>query len=116
MMLIQAPSPPAVVVECRLPDDTDGRVFQLVDRGGNAEPRWVLILRARPLGERAIDLPLPNARVTRTPGRVTASSRSANGGLTVEIDAAAGGSTLDVFVNFELEVNVWRICRRTSNA
>lgn len=106
-MLFQAPLP-ALVVECRLPADEDERVFRLIDRGGKSEPRWVLVLRARPLGERAIELPLAGARVTQTTGRVTASSRSANGGIAVEIDARAGGSTVDVFVNYELEVNVWR--------
>ena len=108
MTLLQAPPPSVPVIECRLPEDADDRLFTLVDRGGNAEPRWVLILRARPLGQRAIDLPLPAARVTRAAGRVTVSSRSANGGLAVEIEATAADSTLDVFVNVELEVNVWR--------
>ena len=53
-------------------------------------------------------MPLADATVDRTAGRVRVSSASKNGGLAVEIVAATDKSVLDVFVNFELEVNVWR--------
>ena len=54
-------------------------------------------------------MPLADAAVARKGTGVSVSSRSANGGLSVNVRASEGGeSLLDVFVNFELEVNVWR--------
>jgi hypothetical protein len=95
-------------VECRPPDDAGGRVYQVIDRGVAATPRWMLTLASRRLGTRTVELPLPDARVERTATTVAVASRSANGGLAVTLSAAADDAMLDVFVNFELEVNVWR--------
>jgi len=98
------------VLECSLPGDESRRVYQLIDAGAAQQPRWLLRLSARALGDRRVDLPLGNARVDKKNAGLVVSSASANGGATVQIDAADGNntSTLDVFVNFELEVNVWR--------
>jgi hypothetical protein len=86
----------------------DGRrVYQVVDRGPQRQPQWWLTL-ALPGQHDVIELPLADARVERSATRVTVSSASRNGGLSVEIDANADKSTVHVFVNFELEVNVWR--------
>jgi hypothetical protein len=100
---------PVPVLECALPDD-EARVYQLLDAGAASEPRWRLRLTSRALGTRHVDLPLANARVERTDAAVTVASSSANGGAAVQIVAVRGSaaSSLDVFVNFELEVNVWR--------
>ena len=98
------------ILECRLREDESRRVFQLIDAGSAQEPRWRLRLSAPALGDRRVDLPLGNARVDKKNGGLVVSSASANGGAAVQIDAAVGSgtSTLDVFVNVELEVNVWR--------
>jgi len=96
------------VVECSIASDDQARVFRLVDRGVAQEPRWWLTMSSTALGSRVAELPLPNPRLEREPGRVALASTSNNGGLTVTIDAGAGRSVIDVFVNFELEVNVWR--------
>lgn len=96
------------IVECRPQDDETGRIYRVVDRGDGASPRWTLTLEAQRLSGRTVELPLPDAVVEQTADRVSVSSRSANGGLTVSVVATARESRLDVFVNFELEVNVWR--------
>ena len=99
------------VLECSLPGDDSRRVYQLIDAGAAHHPRWLLRLSAPAVGgDRRVDLPLGNARVDKKNGGLVVSSASANGGAAVQIEAAAGSgtSTLDVFVNFELEVNVWR--------
>ncbi len=99
----------AAVVECRVDNDPDARVWQLVRQGEGAEAHWRLTLRSTSLGSRTVDLPLPDDRIVMAPDRVSASSASGNGGLAVDLVAAAeGGSVLDVFINYELEVNVWR--------
>lgn len=99
---------PAAIVECTIDADPKGRVYRLLDNGGRRDPRWWLTLSSHALGDRIVELPLPDARVERAPDRVRLSSASKNGGLAVEITAGADKSGLDVFVNFELEVNVWR--------
>ena len=99
---------PRAIAECRPQDDEGGRIYQVIDRGTGESPRWMLTLGSRRLGTRIVELPLPDAVVEQTADRVSVSSRSANGGLTVSVRATAGESLLDVFVNFELEVNVWR--------
>jgi hypothetical protein len=100
--------PPTTVVECLPPGDAQERVFRLVDRGAGHDPRWWLMLSSRPLGGRTVELPLPGPRVELRPNLVSLSSASSNGGLMVTLEVGAGRSTLDVFVNYELEVNVWR--------
>ena len=99
---------PLPVVECLVPGDTQARVYRVVDRGNDLNPRWLLTLTGKRLGPRAIELPLPEAIVDRTGGGFSIASRSANGGLAVTVRAFGADSLVDVFVNYELEVNVWR--------
>jgi hypothetical protein len=106
-VLLTGVQPPTIVMECRLPLDSAGRVFQLVDHGGARDPRWWLTLRSVKLGQRLVELPLRNAQVNTTDA-VVASASSANGGVAVQLRSGAGEPLLDVFVNYELEVNVWR--------
>ena len=101
---------PKTVLECTLPSEPAARVFQLLDHGAAREPRFALRMSGARLGTRRVDLPLANARVERRGGGLAVTSTSANGGASVQIEAAGGTgqSSIDVFVNFELEVNVWR--------
>ncbi|MGE0041450.1 MAG: hypothetical protein AB7H88_13950 [Vicinamibacterales bacterium] len=101
----QAPAPESRV-ECRLPSDEAARVWRLERRPG-ATPEWWLVLSSPALGARRPALPLAGAVVSETPAGLEASSQSANGGVAVDL-AAGAQSRLDVFVNYELEVNVWR--------
>jgi hypothetical protein len=107
LMVARARVAPTTVAECAAPGDADERVFHLVDRGGDAHPRWWMTLQSRRLGARTVDLPLADAQVERSASSLAVSSRSRNGGLAVAL-RAGDRSSLDVFVNFELEVNVWR--------
>lgn len=102
------PDFPQTVAECTIEGDPQRRVYRLVDIGGRRTPRWWLTLRSQSLGDRSAELPLPDAQVERGSSRLRLSSASTNGGLAVEIAAGADKSVLNVFVNFELEVNVWR--------
>jgi hypothetical protein len=101
---------PKTVLECHLPSEPAARVFQLLDHGPAREPRFALRLSGSIIGARHVDLPLANARIERRGGGLSVASNSANGGASVQIEAVAGrdASSIDVFVNFELEVNVWR--------
>jgi hypothetical protein len=101
---------PRPVLECVLPDDPSPRTYQVLDYGAAREPRFALRLTGGSLGAERVDLPLANARVERGERRLTISSVSGNGGASVQIAAVdgSGASTIDVFVNYELEVNVWR--------
>ena len=98
----------AARLECVLPEP-DGRVYRLVDRGSSSSPRWWLTLNAPSPGKRQVELPLAEAQVDLSrPGALSLVNKSLNGGLTVLIQPESGAYRLDVFVNFELEVNVWR--------
>jgi len=99
-----------------VPDDPAGRQWTLVREGEPGDPRWTLVYKAAGV-QAPLSLPLPAAAPSIGPDRVTLEYRSANGGRAVSIDARApGASTLDVFVNFELEVNVERDLDRAVDA
>ena len=102
------PAAPVAVAECTIDADPRHRVYRLVDHGTRRDPQWWLTLQSESLGDGIVELPLPDARVDRGPDRLRLTSASKNGGLAVEHAAEAEHSRLDVFVNFELEVNVWR--------
>jgi lipid A 3-O-deacylase len=48
---------PPPVVECRAADDVSGRVYRVVDRGPDLNPRWLLTLQAKQFGSRIVELP-----------------------------------------------------------
>jgi hypothetical protein len=76
----------------------------------------VLVYRSATLSQPSVALPLPGAAPDTSAG-VILEYRTANGGRAVTLDAAnEGPSTLDVFVNFELEVNVERDLDRAVDA
>ncbi len=106
-----------VVATCRVPADTAEREWMLVRDRAADRPQWVLVFTSARLDSRSTTLPLPAAEPATTPGRVTLEYRTANGGRAVTLAAVAGGpSTLDVFVNYELEVNVERDLDRAVDA
>ena len=104
---LQAASP-TTALECTIEGDADERIFRVVDRGSSQETRWWLTLQSRSLGNRVVELPLPNAKIQTSVDQATVTSISNNGGLAVEISVRPDRPIFDVFVNFELEVNVWR--------
>jgi hypothetical protein len=111
VLLVSAFQAPVGVprLECALPNDPAARVYRVIDRGASASPQWWLTMTAPSLGKRVVELPLAEAQVDETrPGAIRLVNRSLNGGLTVVVQPEASAYRLDVFVNFELEVNVWR--------
>ena len=108
-MIQPAPTPPAIVTTCRVTEDPAGREWSLAREGPADSPRWVLLFRRGAAASTSVRLPLPSAAPTVSAERVELDFHSANGGRSVTLSAgAAGPSRLDVFVNFELEVNVER--------
>ncbi|HVB37110.1 MAG TPA: hypothetical protein VND92_01180 [Vicinamibacterales bacterium] len=71
----------------------DGKVWTLSMRGTNTDGRWV-------------SLPLPDAAPVFTGGTASLSYRSAYGGRTIALQVSPAVASLDVYANYELEVNV----------
>ena len=116
-MIQPAPTPPAIVTTCRVAEDPAGREWSLAREGPSDSPRWVLLFRRGAAASAPVRLPLPSAAPTVSAERVELDFHSANGGRSVTLSAgAAGPSRLDVFVNFELEVNVERDLDRAVDA
>jgi hypothetical protein len=107
LLLTLAADPAVTVVRCTVTADAGGRVYELQRSGEGERPRWQMVLRSREAGTNPVALPLPNAKPIVTERQVALDYRTANGGRTVrwKVDAA-GGPTLDVYTNFELEVNI----------
>jgi hypothetical protein len=107
-MIQPLPTPPAIVTTCRVAADPAGREWSLAREGPPDSPRWVLLFRTGTAAS-LVRLPLPSAAPTVSAEHVELDFHSANGGRSVTLSAgSARPSRLDVFVNFELEVNVER--------
>lgn len=89
-------------VTCRVEHDPAARVYTL-DKEGD---RWRLSFRSAETGEAWIRLALPGAAPRLVDGRVRLSYRNANGGRQIELVASARQSSLDVWVDHGLEVNI----------
>ena len=100
--------PPArtLAVGCSVVDDRDARVFELRRVGEPEGHNWVLMMKSRKAGSAPVTLPLPDARPELGPTQVTLSYETLNGGRHVEWRVTPSGASLDVHVNFELEVNI----------
>ncbi len=102
--------PPAPVT-CRVRDDARGREFVLRHAdppraSGAVEPRWQLSMRDVETRGAWIDLLLPGAKPALTATTAKLSYRNANGGRQVTLDVSPAGSSLDVWVDHGLEVNI----------
>jgi hypothetical protein len=102
----QAAAPAAVT--CRAPEDPARREWSLVREGPPDSARWRLVFRSAELDRPSVSLPLPGARPEVGAEAISLQYRTANGGRSVELSATDGPSSLDVFVSYELEVNVER--------
>jgi len=101
-----SPPPPPLAVGCSVVGDQDARVFELrraPDPRGND---WVLLMKSRKAGSAPVILPLPDARPELSRTHVTLSNETLNGGRHIEWRVTPAGASLDVHVNFELEVNI----------
>ena len=107
LLALVTANPPVTVVRCSVTDDPHGRVFQLQRTGEGARARWQMTMRSREAGASPVVLPLPDAQPVVRDREVVLEYRTLNGGRDVKwkVDAAGGG-TLDVYTNYELEVNI----------
>jgi hypothetical protein len=89
-------------VTCRVEADPDKRVYVLEQHEG----RWRLSFRSVATGDQWVRLALPGAAPAFDGENVTLSYRNANGGRQVDLVAAPGRSSLDVWVDYGLDVNI----------
>jgi hypothetical protein len=92
----------AATVTCRVEGDSEQRVYVL-ERDGEA---WRLSFRSRETGEHWIRLALPGADPAIGAETVRLSYRNANGGRQVDLVASPSASSLDVWVDYGLDVNI----------
>jgi hypothetical protein len=107
LVLLLATMQAAPVVRCSVTADPHGRVYELQRLGEGDGARWQIALRSREAGSTPVVMALPDARPLVSDRHVALDYRTLNGGRTVKwtVDAA-GSASLDVYANFELEVNV----------
>lgn len=91
------------VATCRVPGDPQERMWSLERSAADA---WRLVFSARSLDKPRVELPLAAAQPVVAPSEIRLSFKSANGGRTIGWHIRNGPSTLDLFVNHGLEVNV----------
>lgn len=95
------------VVRCSVAGDSQARVFELQRVGEGQRARWQLALRSRETGASTVVLPLPDALPSVSDRQVVLEYRTLNGGRDVKWRVEAGGAaSLDVYTNYELEVNI----------
>ena len=93
------------VAACHVPGDPQQRVWSL-ERA--APDRWLVVFAGKSLDKPRVELPVATAQPVIDEKEVRFSFASANGGRRLEWTIANGPSTLDLFVNHGLEVNVER--------
>ena len=107
LLVLLVSDPPVTVVRCSVTGDPHGRVYELQRTGDGAAARWSIAMRSREAGAAPVVMALPGAKPVVSDRQVALEYRTLNGGRDVKWRVDAGGSaTLDVYANFELEVNV----------
>lgn len=97
----QAPAT-APQVSCRPEGDADRRVYVL----DAEDDRWRLSFRSVATGDHWIRLALPGAQPSLDGGTARLSYRNANGGRQIDLVASPERSSLDVWVDYGLDVNI----------
>ncbi|MDE3154841.1 MAG: hypothetical protein KGN76_07040 [Acidobacteriota bacterium] len=97
-----APPPGTPAVTCVVPHDAAARAFRLQQ----TKIGWELSMRGTATAGRWISLPLPGASPSFGDGTASLHYRSAYGGRTVTLTVSPAAASLDVYANYELEVNV----------
>jgi hypothetical protein len=107
LLLLLALNPATTVVRCSVTGDAHARVYELQRLGEGERTRWQMVLRSREAGASPVVMALPDARPAISDRQILLEYRTLNGGRDVKWKVDAGGSaTLDVYTNFELEVNI----------
>lgn len=97
---------PVAVAVCTGTVDKAIREYSLRRTTTSNGPTWQVVMQGGPVGRNPVLLPLPHAMPEIAVDHVSLTYKTANGGRQVMLTAARGQSTLDVYVDFELEVNV----------
>lgn len=97
---------PRVVTVCTSPGEGGARTFRLESEGPADAPRWFLALNDASTKGQWLRVALPDARPQVAADGVTLDYRSVTGGVIVVLEARRDGSLLDVYVSYELEVNI----------
>ncbi|MGH9217917.1 MAG: hypothetical protein ACRD1W_01370, partial [Vicinamibacterales bacterium] len=106
LMLAQAAGADTLAT-CHLPSDSQERVW-ILERDRSAAQLLSVVFRSRGLDRPRIALQLPGSTILMTASEIRVAAKSANGGRHVEWRITSGPSTLDLYVNHGLEVNVDR--------
>jgi hypothetical protein len=97
---------PLTVAVCTGTVEATVREYSLQRTSGPGGPSWQLVMQGGPVGKHPVLLPLPRATPELAADRVSLTYKTANGGRQVTLAATPAQSTLDVYVDFGLEVNV----------
>jgi hypothetical protein len=100
----QAASPNRVT--CRPPNDPDQRVFTLGQRETGADNPWFLSFQNKEIAPRTIRVKLAGAEPAISRDTATLAFKTSNGGIMVDLKWKGARGILDVYVSYELEVNV----------
>ena len=100
LMVAQVAAGP--VATCSAPGDPQQRAWILERR----DAAWRIVFRSRALDKPQVTLLIPNGTPVIDEREIRLSHKSANGGRTIEWRITDGASTLDLYVNHGLEVNV----------
>ena len=106
LMLAQAAGADTLAT-CHLPGDSQERVW-ILERDRGAAQLLSVVFRSRDLDRPRVVLQLPGSTILMTASEIRVAAKSANGGRHVEWRITSGPSTLDLYVNHGLEVNVDR--------
>lgn len=82
------------------------REYTLQQATTGGERQWVLAMTGGDAGDRPVRLRLPKARPEIGSDRATLAYRNANGGRQIDLRIEPSGSTVDVWVDHGLEVNI----------
>jgi hypothetical protein len=92
---------------CRLPGDSQQRTW-ILERDPGAAQLLSVVFRSRGLDRPRVVLQLPGSTILSTKTEIRVTAKSANGGRSIDWRITEGPSTLDLYVNHGLEVNVDR--------
>lgn len=106
LMLAQAAGA-EILATCHVPGDSQQRVW-ILERDRGAAQQLSVVFRSRGLDRPRVALQLPGATIVTTETDIRVAAKSANGGRSVDWRITDGPSTLDLYVNHGLEVNVER--------
>ena len=106
LMLAQAAGAD-ILATCRVPDDSQQRVW-ILERDRGAVQQLSVVFRSRALDRPRVALQLPGATILATETEIRVAAKSANGGRSLDWRITDGASSLDLYVNHGLEVNVER--------